>query len=68
MKIENLKDLESVMKLCRKHGVRSIEVDGVKMAVEEPTADLISVQGSDTPEVPKASKDDMLYWSSQDRT
>ena len=31
MKIETQKDLEAVMKLCKKHGVSQIEVSGVKL-------------------------------------
>ena len=31
MTISNLKDLEAVIRLCRKQGVDSIEVDGVKL-------------------------------------
>jgi hypothetical protein len=30
MKIENLKQLQKVMQLCRKQGVETIEIDGVK--------------------------------------
>lgn len=33
MKIENAKDLQALIKLCRKHGVESIEVDGVKLTL-----------------------------------
>lgn len=50
MKVENLKDLKALIKLCRQMGVDNIEVDGVKLAlgteplrptklVQEPTAE-----------------------------
>lgn len=31
MTIQNLKDLEKLIKLCRKHGLVGIEVDGIKL-------------------------------------
>ena len=31
MKVDNLKDLQKLIQLCRKTGVEAIEVDGVKM-------------------------------------
>lgn len=33
MKIESLKDLRQVVKLCRDNGVSAIEIDGIKMEV-----------------------------------
>jgi hypothetical protein len=38
MKIESLKDLEYLVKLCRKTGIQSIKVDGVELHLgPEPT-------------------------------
>lgn len=34
MKIENLKELEKLIKLCKKHGIETIEADGVKFSVD----------------------------------
>lgn len=34
MKVENLKDLQKVIQLCRKNGVSAIELDGIKMNIE----------------------------------
>lgn len=36
MKIDSLKDLEKMIKLCQKNGVEAIEVDGVKISLKEP--------------------------------
>lgn len=33
MKIEGLKDLKQIVKLCRDQGVSSIEVDGIKLTL-----------------------------------
>lgn len=33
MKVNNLKDLTKLLKLCQTHGVTSIEVDGMKLTV-----------------------------------
>lgn len=36
MKIESLKDLEALVKMCNKHGVSTITVDGVTMQLDGP--------------------------------
>lgn len=33
MKLESIKDLEALVKLCRKHGIEAIEVDNVKFSL-----------------------------------
>lgn len=33
MKVNNLKDLTKLLKLCQTHGVTSIEIDGMKLTV-----------------------------------
>lgn len=33
MKIDSLKQLKELMKLCQSHGVENIEVDGIKMEI-----------------------------------
>lgn len=35
MKIENIEQIEAIVKLCRKLGVEAIEVDGVKLSLGE---------------------------------
>lgn len=64
MKIETLKDLTDLVKMCRKNGVRSITIDGIQMQIDEQidkTADLKTEAAKDTPEY---SPDDILFWSS----
>jgi hypothetical protein len=41
MKIDDLKNLEKLFKLCRKHGVTDMSVDGVafKITLESPEVD-----------------------------
>lgn len=38
MKIENLKVLQQVIKLCRKEGVSTIEIDNVKLTLQPQTS------------------------------
>lgn len=62
MKIETLKDLEAMLKVCRKQGVESIKVDGLEiklgdLEVKNPTA-------STEPEIQQAYTDEqLLNWS-----
>lgn len=49
MKIENLKDLKALIKLCRLTGVEAIEIDGIKMNLgTEPTVIYKGASGSAT--------------------
>jgi hypothetical protein len=64
MKIDSLKDLEAVIKVCKKHGVRDITVDGIHMLIEA-TVDLKSEQAKDKIDTPDAvDETDLLFWSS----
>jgi len=67
MKIETLKDLEAMLKVCRKQGVTSISVDGIVLAIGDApdtgkpkTEESIPVEGGYTDE-------DIMFWSSTDR-
>lgn len=65
MKIDSLKELEAVIKVCKKHGVRDITVDGVHMLIDADTADLKSEQTKDKIETPDTvAEADLLFWSS----
>lgn len=35
MKIDSLRQLKELMKLCQSHGVENIEVDGIKMEIRQ---------------------------------
>lgn len=37
MKIDSLKDLEALVKMCNKHGVSNITIDGIIMKLDGPT-------------------------------
>lgn len=67
MKLESLKDLESVMKLCKKHGVESIEVDGVRMKLVDTQTSASSGSSDIKVEDPYANltDEDILEWSSR---
>jgi len=66
MKIETLKDLESVLKLCRKQGIDSLEIDGIKIVFgETPSKANLNTDNKD-PETPaEPSEEDLLMWSVQ---
>lgn len=34
MKVDTLKDLEGLLKTCRKHGVRAVKIDGIEFTLE----------------------------------
>lgn len=77
MKLESLRDLENLIKLCRKMGIEAIEVDSVKMNLG-PTPTIIkrtrtktAQQQTVTPggitediRIPEAlSEEQLLFWS-----
>jgi len=63
MKIDNLKDLENVVKLCKKHGVRNIEVDGIKMQIEEVLEAKNGTAKEEASDANKYSEEELLMWS-----
>lgn len=64
MTISNLKELEAVVKMCKKHGVRTIEVDGIKMQINEAEEKLTSESGKDAELPPVYTDEQILNWSS----
>jgi len=67
MKIENQKELESLLKLCRRQGVRSIEIDGIKMLIEPLEQEKPQQQQSASvplAALPGLTDEDILLWSS----
>lgn len=66
MKIENQKELESLLKLCRRQGVRSIEIDGIKMLIEPLEQEKPQQQSGSVPlaALPGLTDEDILLWSS----
>lgn len=67
MKVETLKDLEAMLKVCRKQGVLAIKVDGIELSLgDAPDAKL--KQDDKGPVVEdELSSEDILFWSSTDR-
>lgn len=65
MKIDNLKELEAVIKVCRKHGVREITVDGISLKIDELQEQ--TKESGDTKEdlqTPQYTEEQILMWSS----
>lgn len=68
MKIDNIKDLEAVLKLCNKQGVRSISIDGISLALDGVPPNKKEEAYTNAYEALKpenVSEEDLLFWSSQ---
>lgn len=66
MKIENLKELEALLKVCNKHGVHTITVDGIVMQLDGAPDKANNAKADETPKTETGySEDDFLFWSSQ---
>lgn len=71
MKLESIKDLKDVIALCRKTGVKSIEIDGVKLELNESVPvrkSRTESASSESDEIQSDSptEEQMLFWSTQD--
>jgi len=68
MKIETLKQLESLIKLCKKHGIEEIVVDGIQLkvdithAADKKTARRLSTKDEDSEAT--YTDEDLINWSS----
>jgi len=68
MKIESLKDLEAMLKVCRKQGVLAIKVDGIELSLGDVPENKPKGDTSDKIETPDAlSGEELMFWSSADR-
>lgn len=63
MKIDNLKDLQALVKYCRKAGIASIEVDGIKLAIGASPKKLAAEESKEVNEK-TYTDEEMLFWSS----
>lgn len=65
MKIETLKELEALVKMCNKHGVADITVDGVTMKLSgEPSEPKNGTNTKDTVQTPdEFTPEQVLMWS-----
>lgn len=66
MKIETLKDLEALVKMCNKHGIGDISVDGISMRLNgAPDLKTEQTSGSDKIATPdEFTPEQILMWSS----
>ncbi len=65
MKLESIKDLEAIIKLCRKQGVQTISIDGVSLSLgdvpqkaKNGATDISEPKVEDQP-----SDEELLFWS-----
>jgi len=64
MKIETIKDMSALLDLCRKKGVESIEVDGLKITLGSAPTRKAKNAGPDTIVAPDALTDEQaMFWS-----
>lgn len=64
MKIDTIKDLESLVAMCRRKGVRTISVDGVTIELGDAPAPKRSKSDNADPVTEKSYSDDELaVWS-----
>ena len=69
MKIENIKDLQKVIQLCRKAGVDTIKIDGVELKLGElPTQSLKAKRHAAYPDAAIEAQDtlteeELLFYS-----
>lgn len=71
MKIDSLEQIEALVKLCRKAGVSSIEVDGVKLTISEQpkrARKAKAEQAQGDVDVNTLSEQDLLFWSASTPT
>lgn len=62
MTISDLKELDKLLALCRKRGVESIEIDGIKIHLNDSPKQNKASDLSLTQE-PELSNDDVLFYS-----
>lgn len=64
MKIETLKELGAVIDLCRRKGVTSIELDGIKMHINDyETPSKLKTEEAKEETTHGLSEEDLLMWS-----
>jgi len=66
VQIKNLKDLEAAMKLCAKHGIKTLKVGNIEMSVELPVPNEAPAYAQNSPELAPTSTytdADYMLWS-----
>jgi len=66
VKVDNLADLKALIKLCRKEGLQSIEVDGVKLELgDAPVRRKLKTEPQEVVnEMPQYTDEELMTWSS----
>lgn len=67
MKIESLKDLEALIKVCRKHGVEAVSFNGLSMNLGQPVQPRRRKNAGSDADIEtegEYTEDQMLFWSS----
>lgn len=64
MKIENLKDLESFLKLCRKYKISTASASGFTFCFREQEEKLNSEQPKEEIKENQLTDEELLFWSS----
>lgn len=67
MKIETLKQLESLIDLCSKKGVETVKVDGIELTLREVVKTKRIRRGKDNIQEPQTPEEAALFWSSMPR-
>ena len=64
MKIDTLKDLEAMLKICRKQGVESVKVDGLEIKLGDIEAKNPTANNNADVDAPSAyTEEQLLNWS-----
>jgi len=63
VKIETLKELEAMLKVCRKQGVTSISVDGIQLQLGDLPAEKLSAEPLKEQVEDAYSAEDIAFWS-----
>ncbi len=63
MKIESLSELKKLLKLCHEQGVYLIEIDGIKMQLQEPAKSTAEAATALQTEV-QYTDEELMTWSS----
>ncbi len=66
LKITNQKEFESLLKICRKHGVRTLKLEGIECTIESEAPKTESSKASDASngfDLDNLTEDQIAAWS-----
>lgn len=64
MTLPDLKQLEAIIKLCRKNGVHIIKIDNIELTLKDVPRGTRRSKGDQEPKTSQNTEDEMLFWSS----